>query len=540
MKRYIFLMMIVTLLLSFIMAFGGIALADTAVTLTLSKNDVEASAGDTAHITAAVFNDITETLTEYRVVYNGNTYADGVNLINGAVNESLSIDLPIDESMLNQNLTFKVQYKTATQTEWVDGGTAKLKVNKKMLSVNMAASASVDESLVDRGDKVTFTFQVENQGEATLENIVIKAAGLNNGGALNNEPVSLAAGSAPWEFTYDYTVADAITVTPTITYSANGEAQTPKTLDPIEIKIITRDVDAELTVDNDSPDAGEDVTFTLVLRNNGNVPYTNIKVFYNGIEQGFSTSKLGQDDEASEEYTMPFTKSTDVQFNITLDDHEGSTRPLDSNTVTINIPVDTDAISSGVTMTIDPDVSELASAGTVAFSGRVSNTTDYSLSDVVVSEATIGDVLGPIGIDGHDNDQFSSQVDINETTTYNFVLTFKDEDGQTHTVNADPITVTITAPEAEETNIADDATELTLEQEGGSNSLSTLVILGIVLFVLIIGVGVALLVLWRKGQRPKNASSSKLGGKSKKPGVRKVKPKKRSTGPKGYRDRNNF
>ena len=54
----------------------------------------------------------------------------------------------------------------------------------------------------------------------------------------------------------------------------------------------------ELTVSNNKPAAGEEVTFTLKLVNGGNVPYSDIKVTVNGEEKDYP-SKLDASAEAT-------------------------------------------------------------------------------------------------------------------------------------------------------------------------------------------------------------------------------------------------
>ena len=137
-------------------------------------------------------------------------------------------------------------------------------------------------------------------------------------------------------------------------------------------------------------------------------------------------------------------------------------------------------------------------------------------------------------------------ADINETTTYEFVVTVTDRDGKTYTINAEPITVTVTSVAIEDDEEEfDDAAEvdnpgqeLTIDS-GGMGTLGVFGIILIVLIVLIIGVGVALLVIWRKGVSTpsRTPGPSKGKGNGRKPSVKKKVFKKPT---KSYKDRNNF
>ena len=87
--------------------------------------------------------------------------------------------------MLDTPITFTVRYTTATLTDPTNGGSDSVTIAKKELVTELGASRSVSQTIVNAGDIITFTFNLENLGETTLENIVIKANALASG-ALNN------------------------------------------------------------------------------------------------------------------------------------------------------------------------------------------------------------------------------------------------------------------------------------------------------------------------------------------------------------------
>ena len=139
-----------------------------------------------------------------------------------------------------------------------------------------------------------------------------------------------------------------------------------------------------------NPDPDEEVTFTLTLKNEGTVPYTHLSVTYGGEDMGFASTKLNPGEEKSHSYTMSFTTSTEVQFYITLRDHEGEDVSISSNTISILLPVDPDVLQSSVQLTMSPDVSQLSSPGTITFTGLISNDSEYILSDVLPDRGDTG------------------------------------------------------------------------------------------------------------------------------------------------------
>lgn len=530
MKKHISIILTAVLILTAVMGLGSVALAD-GVTLTLDPNSVEASAGETISIDASVYNGSGTLISpEFYIAQDGtrlHTFEGGLGIEDQA---STSFNFTITQAMIDSgSATFNVYNAGDTLI-----GSANLSIDEYVPVTDLHATCKADQTIVNAGDIITFTYELENLGETTLSNIVLKAEGLGSG-ALNNEPLTLAPGETT-KFTYDHTVTAITTIKPYIEYAADGVPQERKNLDPIELTSEERLVEPMLSVNNPNPEPGEEVTFTLTIKNEGTVPYTDLTVTYGAKNMGFSTSRLNPGDEPSEEYTMSFTESTDVQFLITLEDHEGETVSVNSNTVKIQLPVDPQALQEKISLVITPDVSQLTSAGTVNFTGYIANNSEYMLSDVSVTEPTLGNIPGVSDVmDANSRRNLNFSADIAETTTYHFLLTVHDRNGDEYTVEADPITVTI-ASAAVTTPGYDDAAdvdgeELTLEPNSGSvGKLGVFAILAIVLVVLILGVGVALLVLWKKGQRPKKRPVS--------PG-RKTKSVKRPP-PRNYRDRNNF
>ncbi len=539
MRKYISLFIITVLLISAFFGIGGTALAaGENVTVSLDKDSVTASDGDTVNLTATINTDTD--LQDYQVkcITNGQEYGEGGTLI-PADHGTISIALSITSGMLDSNVEFQVQYKTASSTDWENGGTDTLIVNKKELSVKINASATANHTMAEPDDVIKFTFKIENQGEATLENIIITAPELNDGNALN-APFSLEAGSTAKEVTYDHTVKTALTVNPKVTFSANGETQPAFTTNSVEIELESPDVKPVLTVDNSSPDPGEEVTFTLTITNDGNVSYTDMKVTLNGEKMDFPTSKLNKGDSPSQTYKMSFDANEEVQFTITLVNYKGLTKSVHSNTINILLPVDSGELQQDIGLVIKVDRQELTSAGTVTFSGYASNDSEYELSDITVTESSIGEIYSASEMAANTKQSFSKTVNIDETTTYNFTLTAKDRNGLQYTVDYDPITVTILSSEVTPSDISDDAAQITQELEqskGKSDPLLVWIIIAGVLIVLIIGVGVALIVLWRKGKSPTRPSAPRPRGVSK--GKSSFKGKKVSKN-RGYKDRNNF
>ncbi len=334
-----------------------------------------------------------------------------------------------------------------------------------------------------------------------------------------------------------------IIVNPVVTYSSGGEEQPPIVLAPIELKLESRDVETLLIVDNKTPGPNEEVTFTLRITNNGNVRYTNMKVTMNGEPVEFPANNLNPGNDYTEQYTRSYTVSTDVVFKVSLKDHNGLTVSTSSNTISILLPVDEADLLSKLRFTMSVDRPRLTSVGTINFTGTVTNASVYQLTDISVDEETLGNVFSATELAASATKQLVFTADINETTTYNFVLTAKDRNGKVYIINAEPIEVTVSSvaptatPFENAADIDGEGNVLTINDGStGVGPLEPLGIVAIVLLALIVVVGLALLVLWRRGKSSPGSSPGRSPAPRKKPTARK--PVKKPS--RNYRDRNNF
>ena len=558
MKKHISAVLVLTLVLTTLLAgFTMPALAATSVDFSVTPGVSELLEGDKVKFTFSAENKDAVDLSDCAIYYNGEEQED-IGKIPASSSANGEFTMKVDDSMLGQTLTFKLMSGGANGTE-IASATAK--VDKKIPSIDLGVSVRADKEIAAAGETVKFTFKLENNGEATASDIVVKAPSLNSGKALKDK-FTLEPGK-DFSFSYTHTMtSDDLTVKPEITFKANDESQ-KVTKDIITVTLSKPDVKVELTADNDHPQPGEEVTFTLKIINNGNMSYKHMKVSLNGEEVEFPTSRLKPGDSPSETYKRSFETSAEVSFSITMDNQNDEQKSVTSNAVQIELPVDSSVVNEKVKLNMEVDRPQLTSAGTVNFSGFVTNATEYELLSVQVNETSLGNVYSVSSLEAGGQDAIEWSADINQTTTYNFVMTATDRDGNNYTINAEPITVSVATVEPTPTNFDDapDVTESGQVLDTGKSSFDAskfFLILAIVLVVLIIGVGVALIVLWKKGKsgggRPTGGRPSSGRPSSGRPAPRpsSSSPARRPssgsygsgprkpTGTKSYRDRNNF
>lgn len=528
------------MLVTLFTGFGGAALAAGETTISLNPNSVTVSAGDGVNVIASVTNKTGDRL-DCRVKVGSDYYGEGP--LEAGETREVHVDITVSESMLDTELSFKVEYYSGDS--WQQGDSANLAIHRKGQNPVIKCTATANHTQVDPGGEVTLSFDIQNQGDVTFENIEVKADNLNGGKAINQK-FSLKPGKS-WTVTYKYTFTKAITFKPYINYTVSGSNQTLKYNDipPIELTETIRKVKVSLDADDKTPDPGQEVTFTLKITNDGTMPYSNLSVTWNGETMSFPTRQLKPADDYEKQYKMTFDASTDVSFTITMKDQLGQTVSVSTNTIRILLPVDPAALQSGLNLVIEPDRVKFTSAGVVNFSGYISNDSEYTLSEVSITESTLGSVFSVSELAADTKLPISFSADINETTTYTFVYSVKDRNGQVYTVSAEPITITIQTSEPKPTDISEGAATVTLPPANASSDpVGIWGIIAIVLIVLIIGVGIALVILWRNGRSPSRPSRS-----SSRPASRTAVPKGKKTVRGGYsksiksrsfRDRNNF
>ena len=507
------------------------------VVFTVAPEKTEMASGGDVEFNFSITNNTGEALQDCEIYYGTTKVAENIGNIPPENTKAHKSKMNVSTEMLGQTLTFSL----------VSGGnqiaTASTKINKKTLSVKLDVGVKADKTIADAGDTVTFTFTLENNGEADITGIAVKDT---VSGKTLKDKFDLARGKS-YSFTHKVTMTTGdITVTPKITFTANGAEQPAITKDPIVVKLSIRDVKMSVTVDNSRPQPGEEVTFTLSLTNNGNVSYSKLKVSIAGEPVEFPSSTLKPGETFTQTYKRSFQASTAVIFSVTMVDQNGEQRALDK-TVDIQLPVDPSIVKEKLKLVMNVDRPQLTSAGVVNFTGYISNATEYEFINVQVNEASLGNVFSTSALAASGQLSIEYSANINETTTYNFVLTATDLDGNTYTINAEPITVTVKSVTPTPTNFeeAADITEEPVEDTGGSfNASKFFLILAIVLVVLILCVGAALLILWKKGgksggrpgSRPSPAPRKKPSAASYGRGPASRKP----GGSKSYRDRNSF
>jgi len=201
-------------------------------------------------------------------------------------------------------------------------------------SVETTKTASFDitsgrsATLGDAGDVITYTISVRNTGTSTLTSVTAtdNLTRLGGGALTLDGPVTPAshasvAPGATVQFTVSYTLVQADVDAGGVSNTATGSAQTPvgtSVSDPIDAPVITNVAPApELSVtkvadDDTLREAGDVVTYTYTVTNEGNVTINNVDLSDAHNGNGPAPSPLG---ESLTTDVAPPGDSTDVTAN---------------------------------------------------------------------------------------------------------------------------------------------------------------------------------------------------------------------------------
>lgn len=454
-------------------------------------------------------------ITNIEIDYGGSNRVSFAAIEAGAT-KTASFPLTIATDKLGTALDFNVSYN-------VDGApfgfNVSAQVDKKVPVAKLTAKCNANRTAAPKDGKINFTFELENAGEAELTNMELSLPPINSGKKITAGFTSMKPGVQK-TVVYEYTLKENIDVTPTIKYTANGEQKTV-TLAVKNLVIANPDLTLDLSADKLNPAVGEEVNFTLVIKNTGNAKLKNIDVFDHLQQEIKSDLTLLPEKETTVTGKYTFSQTTDVVFSITAEDNDGAKYNDDSKKVTISIPVDKTKVK--LELKAEASVYELTAAGPVTFKVTVINSGSYPLSEVTITEDKIGEIGKLDSLEAGEK-YFEKEATVSETGKYTFKVTAKDADGNVYNAEALPLEVKLNAAAAS-SNPLESATDVPSEQTGSQkgDTLGTIIIIMVVIALLIIAVVVALVIMVKKEKKNQSKSS--------KPGVAKTVK---------YRNKNNF
>lgn len=317
------------------------------------------------------------------------------------------------------------------------------------------------DDLLNAGETISYTFDVENTGNVTLTNVTVDDPLVT----VNEGPQMLAPGGT-FTFTATYTITqsdvDNGSVTNTATATADSPDGTTPGSDPDSAKV-PADPAPGMTVDkqatfNDTDgdgllDLGETVDYSFVVENTGNVTLTDVTISdaHVTVNEGPQTLAPGATFTFTASYTVTQTDvdTGSVSNTATATGNDPDGNPYESDPDTVKVPADQEwglTVDKSAALN-DNNGNGFADAGeTIRYSFLVRNTGTVTLTDVTVNDAlvTVGQAprtLAPGGSFTFSGSYTVTQADVDSGSVTNSATATANDPGG-NPIESDPDTVT--------------------------------------------------------------------------------------------------
>ncbi|UFU02799.1 DUF11 domain-containing protein [Ruania suaedae] len=386
------------------------------------------------------------------------------------------------------------------------------------LSVEKSAAP---ESVGAEGEEITYSFLVTNTGNVTLSDVSITEQEFSGTGDLSaiECPAATLAPEATTTCSATYVVTQADVDAGEITNTATAGGTPPGSEEPVGSEPSTSTVGVDqtpelaLTKTSDADDleslaAGEEITYTFLVTNTGNVTMTDVEV----VEGEFTgTGDLGEvtcPDGAGASLAPGETFECTASYTLTQEDVDtgsventatatgfppGSEEPIESPPSTVTIPP---VAEPGLTVVKSSDTVSVQQAGhVITYSFLVTNVGNVTISDVTVEE---GDFTGAGELEPVTCPAAAASLapgdEVTCTTTYEVVEADLDGGQISNTATAGGLT-----PGGDPVTSAESTTTTETADQLPATGSSILPIVAIAL--LLVGGGVALAVVRRRSTR---------------------------------------
>ena len=406
--------------------------------------------------------------------------------------------------------------------------TVQASIHKSDLYPEAEFTRQFSSRYVAPGGTVTITYRIRNTGNVVLTSLRVQ----DELGDFTGRVDRLDVGESRM-LVSRVTLTEADTSLATLTYDVEAlEGQSfVTTLTEAPIRMAYAQIDAELSV-NFSAFSTNTADVVLLLTNLGNVDYRNIRVIddiYGGVIADNVIVPSGVADPVEISCSYPVRGGEGFRWRVTGINEAGGSIDLVTETVTLE-PREI-VFPAEITMRVEALTPKIRKAGEVPVRIRIENAGDADVTDIMLSEAALGEVYNFAIIPAGGSIEREFTMNVQEDTEFSFSILYTDVTGWQRSLACAPVTVEISADGV----LPADAGEPFIEFTGdsikvvGSSLFAVLLIVGAaVLLVLII----ILLVASRKARMEKRVRIV-VEKQRKKEGSAKANPPAKKTGNKG-------
>ena len=328
------LLMIVCLLSG---AANALAAADPVRVSSLSEPQSVISEQE-VDITIKVYNSSQEDMTSDIILYN--PLGSPVETYNGLKGEN-SVTYTgkwnvTQEEIAKGKINYYIRYTVVTENGPQENTrTVPVTIQTEAAVPQLTATYSVSPTAAKEGQDVTLSYTLSNTGNVELRNIVISNEGVTK---KDVTAVSLSVGEKiTLEDSFKMGTKELISK-PQITYQAAGSSK-KLTISDMARKTITvaeDGLEVEIKAENTkNVYPGEEIAFTLTMKNSGNTAYTDLSVQRSDGAAVATGVELAPGASYTDTFAMSFTGDQQVSVNVTGSDDSGNSVSMASNEVAV-------------------------------------------------------------------------------------------------------------------------------------------------------------------------------------------------------------
>ncbi|NLT17536.1 MAG: hypothetical protein GXY11_07950 [Clostridiales bacterium] len=483
-KRRVISLLIAALLIVVFGAATGGAKAAGVVRVTVTATPSQLSEAGAVELRISIENGTDSTM-EHVSVFGKGVTGFTAPIAAGETENVYIKDYWVAENMIGKPITVTVSYTLNGKTQKSFGSVT---VSRLEIAPDVALERTSDVSVQEIGKPVVFTYTVYNKGVNRVADVIVRDTFTDE--ALN-APFSLSPGDRR-QVQHTFSMRQDMASRPSVSFVSNGKKYV-NTIDVLYVTTPEASLAVEVSASKTEVKPDEEITVTCKVTNKIGQTIRDVSV---ADETGQS---LGDSFDLGAMQTKTITKSVkltaDRAFAVSAIGYvDGSKFEASSGTVNMRL-LKTEPQPDMLKMKAEPSLTQLEEAGTVTFSITVSNLMEDTLTDVVISEKTLGEIATFDSLVTGDK-LVTKDYEVTADQVFAFTVTALDSSGNRYEVDSGDIEILVGPRGSVTPTIPADAAAA-----GGLGTFLTIVLIIVGLIVVAGAVLIVLLVQERKAKK---------------------------------------
>ncbi|MBE5767287.1 MAG: hypothetical protein E7335_09025 [Clostridiales bacterium] len=350
----------------------------------------------------------------------------------------LVLSVQISQAQLNRG-EYTIFSNSGGEEGVVNGsGNIGIPITKAEATVEMEFTRQLSGQYAARGDKVTVAYQVRNQGNVELRQIIVR----DTLGDYESRISVLAPGETK-------TILNTVRITANTQSNASVE-YVPQTeriahsqiLEPVDIYLSQERLSVQLISAASSVYYGGQTELTVRVKNTGNVRLNGISLTDGNIGM-FTEKPFSLEMGETVEFTRMVTLFSDRQFQVTAYAYSPSGNEVIAKSNEVDVKVEGDEAAVFLSIRTQPQMQRINRAGRVTFEIQLINSGFGSVADVQIYERELGKIRSFTVIPAGETTVYYASLPVTETRDFQFRYAVKDGEGREYTGYSDSTTITI-------------------------------------------------------------------------------------------------